>query len=344
MEVTGVQWHPSNKDIVLTSSLDGSLRIWDLTGALTFGNLINKHVLKIRAATGQNRLGATCCCYSPDGTKMIGGAADGSLHIWIERKTYTRADAVIRPAHAPDRVVTCVVVSPNGQLLATRGEDSTVKLWDLQSLLSSSSFSASSSSSSSSHRAPVPLKTYGDLPNSYPTANVAFRYVLTFKLVSSDDCCSSHCHLTYFRSKMRSPDGTLLCCGTIETHSKTETKGKLCFLETQSQSQSQSQSRGAGGGGSAASQDKPVMQISVTKGGVGAIVVRWQAVTNQIFCSTSSGSVTVLYDPRISKKGAILAAARAPRREKDPGDFVIMGEIYNPHALPMYRVSALQKD
>jgi WD repeat-containing protein 70 len=75
------------------------------------------------------------------------------------------------------------------------------------------------------------------------------------------------------------------------------------------------------------------MQLSVTNTGVGAIVVKWQAVTNQIFCTTSSGSVTVLYDPRISKKGAMLAAARAPRREKDPGDFVLVGEIYNPHAL-----------
>ena len=37
MEVTGVQWHPADKDSVLTSSLDGSLRIWNLLGEALFG-------------------------------------------------------------------------------------------------------------------------------------------------------------------------------------------------------------------------------------------------------------------------------------------------------------------
>ena len=48
MEVTGVAWHPADKNIVLTSSLDGSVRVWDLTGETTLGNLCSKHVLKIR--------------------------------------------------------------------------------------------------------------------------------------------------------------------------------------------------------------------------------------------------------------------------------------------------------
>ena len=68
MEVTGLQWHPTEKNTILTSSLDGSLRIWDLLGEAHFGNLINKNVLKLRAQTGQGRLAATACCYTPDGT------------------------------------------------------------------------------------------------------------------------------------------------------------------------------------------------------------------------------------------------------------------------------------
>ena len=67
MEVTGVAWHPIDKNTVLTSSLDGSLRVWDLLGESTFGNLCSKHVLKIRGVTGQNRVGATSCCYTPNG-------------------------------------------------------------------------------------------------------------------------------------------------------------------------------------------------------------------------------------------------------------------------------------
>lgn len=46
----------------------------------------------------------------------------------------------------------------------------------------------------------------------------------------------------------------------------------------------------------------------------------------------------VFFDPRISEKGAVITAGRAPKREKDPADYSSVGEIYNPHALPMYKV------
>lgn len=67
------------------------------------------------------------------------------------------------------------------------------------------------------------------------------------------------------------------------------------------------------------------------------ICVRWHATTNQIFCSTASGCTRVFYDPRYSKKGALLSAARAPKREKDPTDYAIVGEIITPHALPLFK-------
>lgn len=50
MEVTGVAWHPIDKNTVLTSSLDGSVRIWDLLGESTFGNLCSKHVRNISSS------------------------------------------------------------------------------------------------------------------------------------------------------------------------------------------------------------------------------------------------------------------------------------------------------
>ena len=53
----------------------------------------------------------------------------------------------------------------------------------------------------------------------------------------------------------------------------------------------------------------------------------------------STGVTTVLYDPSMSTKGAVLTAGRAPKREKDPEDYAVTGEIYNPNALRMYRVS-----
>ena len=61
---------------------------------------------------------------------------------------------------------------------------------------------------------------------------------------------------------------------------------------------------------------------------------------------TTAGTVKVLYDPRVSQKGALLTASKAPRRERDVADCVdhmAVGEIVNPHALPMYRVEPSDK-
>lgn len=67
MEITGIQWHPTDKNLILTSSMDGSMRVWDLLGEAHFGNLMCTHVLKLKASTGQGRLGVTACAYSPNG-------------------------------------------------------------------------------------------------------------------------------------------------------------------------------------------------------------------------------------------------------------------------------------
>ena len=67
MEVTGTQWHPTDRNVIATSSLDGTVRLWHLDGEALFGNLTSKYVLKIKSKASAARIGATCCCFSPDG-------------------------------------------------------------------------------------------------------------------------------------------------------------------------------------------------------------------------------------------------------------------------------------
>ncbi len=81
----------------------------------------------------------------------------------------------------------------------------------------------------------------------------------------------------------------------------------------------------------------PVLSLALAEHGHSLLCVRWQAKINQIFIGTSSGSVLVLFDPRFSVKGAVLTQGRAAKREKDPSDYCVVGEIYNPNALRMYR-------
>lgn len=42
--VTGGDWHPTKRNEMLTCSVDGTVRIWNLTGKMAFDNLINQKV------------------------------------------------------------------------------------------------------------------------------------------------------------------------------------------------------------------------------------------------------------------------------------------------------------
>lgn len=164
MEVTGVCWHPLLKDVVISSSLDGTVRIWDLLGEAAFGNLINKHVLKIRSmsasASGQTRIGATCCFVSSNGKYYVAGASDGSVHIWQERKIYSRADTVIKSAHGSVNIasnVTAVLMTQDCSTLISRGEDGMIKVWDIK-------------------KPQAAVRVFQGCNNMYPSANIALRY------------------------------------------------------------------------------------------------------------------------------------------------------------------------
>lgn len=293
MEVTGVAWHPIEKNTMLTSSLDGTMRIWDLFGEANFGCLMNKHVLKVKPVIGgtNQRLGVSSCCYSHNGTRMIGGACDGSIHIFNEKKVYNRCDMVIRPGHSPSSMVTSVLLLKDDNTLLSRGSDDTIKVWNLKSFK-------------------APVKVINNTCSIYPTANLDV-----------------------------SPDQSLLCCGLTTGHinndsSSSNIKSLLCFYDIK---------------GTAIT---PYLQISLTNKNssntstslVSPIHVKWQASINQIIVTMSDGSIKAFYDPRMSKKGALLTASKAPKRERDVVEDVINpDDIIAPHTLPMYKIESSMK-
>jgi len=89
--LTDGQWHPFRTEFFLTSSLDGTLRIWDMN-ARPVGmdqQLPSVHVLKTLDKRGvcvggsacrHGGLYPCCCTYSPvDAKKIVGGCSDGSV-------------------------------------------------------------------------------------------------------------------------------------------------------------------------------------------------------------------------------------------------------------------------
>lgn len=77
------------------------------------------------------------------------------------------------------------------------------------------------------------------------------------------------------------------------------------------------------------------------------VVVKWHAKLNQIFIGCSDGKTLVLYDPKRSSKGAVIAAKKSVKgvdvlsellRSRAPtGSAAISGEIVTPFSLPMFR-------
>jgi WD40 repeat protein len=161
--VTGAQWHPNGEagadtsEQVLTSSQDGTVRVWKLTGKTHFGKLVNHQVIKLQSIKpGKKKVPATCCAWNPSGSMIFGGDEEGSIHRYDVKARYTKANTQVA-AHAGE---ICTISfskarSDGGNSFATRGMDDTMKLWDVRQLRE-------------------PTKTLTNLPTYFPTANCAF--------------------------------------------------------------------------------------------------------------------------------------------------------------------------
>jgi WD40 repeat protein len=90
---------------------------------------------------------------------MLGGSSDGAIHIWtVKRGPYQTANIIIPNAHAQDTSVLAICPSPSDlNIYASRGADSTVKVWDITKYQNG------------------PLFLFSGLHTVYPTANITFR-------------------------------------------------------------------------------------------------------------------------------------------------------------------------
>ncbi|WOH01818.1 hypothetical protein DCAR_0521203 [Daucus carota subsp. sativus] len=142
------EWHPKERETILTSSEDGSLRIWDVNEFKT-----QKQVIKPRLSK-PGRTPVTTCAWNRDGKCIAGGIGDGSIQIWNLKPGWgSRPDIYVAAAHSDD--ITCLKFSSDGKTLLSRSFDCTLKVWDLRQM--------------KEH-----VRVIEDLPNNYPQCNVAF--------------------------------------------------------------------------------------------------------------------------------------------------------------------------
>jgi len=259
--VTGGQWHPQYRDIVMTYSEDGTIRIWDVNKV----DKRNNNVVKLKSAQGKMSP-VTSAVYSPNGSILAGAGKDGSLQIWDVKKLLAPKH-VVREAHEPDTDTSSVLFSQNNYTLVSRGGDHTVKIWDVRQFKS-------------------PIKTFENLPNEYPETDLAF-----------------------------SPDETLIVTGTSSrvkdggNEDDNGIGGYLVFIDRFN-----------------------LKVVRATKVADKSVVrVLWHPEINQIVAGCAE-QTHVLYDPNISKKGALLCFGRK-KRVLTPADGIEHLHIRLPNAI-----------
>ena len=158
--VTGVAWHPFERDVVVTSSIDGSARLWNIhSGKKQFQMLVCDKVFQPKSSQGK-RTTVLCIAYHPSGREFAVGTSCGSIQIWNPTRASARPERALYAAHGNHSMrVTSLTYNYDGSKIATRSADSnTTKVWNATKMSSSS----------------VALVTCNDTNTIYEQANVAF--------------------------------------------------------------------------------------------------------------------------------------------------------------------------
>ncbi|XP_077284006.1 gastrulation defective protein 1 homolog [Arctopsyche grandis] len=226
-------WHPNIREEFMTSSQDGTLRLWDVEKPKQ-----HKNIIKPRAQGGVKTT-PVACTYSRDGNTVACGCYDGSIQLWDHRKSFVNTSILVRDAHQKQSEISSLVYSYHGNHIATRGCDDTLKLWDLRVFKK-------------------PVHTVNDLFSRYDTTDcmfspddsmvvtgeslkknrkfgrVLFYDTTSFNLVSEIEVAESHIIKTLWHPKLNQifvgcGDGTVQC---YYDHKRSLRGAKLCVVKT----------------------------------------------------------------------------------------------------------------
>ncbi|PNS17542.1 hypothetical protein CAC42_8085 [Sphaceloma murrayae] len=155
-EVTSGAWHPTRKEICVTAGTDSTLRIWDINQPRHQKEVI---VFKSKTAgnAGRSRMTAVSWGSGSEGTVLVSAALDGTLVMYGGEGPYSRPAGEIRAAHTPGTWTSGLDISPDGRLVATRGGDDTIKVWDIRKF-----------------KTPINTTTHESTSSQYPTSNIRF--------------------------------------------------------------------------------------------------------------------------------------------------------------------------
>ncbi|KAL3781657.1 hypothetical protein ACHAWO_001597 [Cyclotella atomus] len=330
--VTGVAFHPLIKDVCFTCSRDGSIRQWDVSGRgkMVFQKwlMCQKVIGKCKNEKGQRTQITSNIGIHPSGRKLVVGTSCGSIQIWncFGAGLNTRPLGAVYSAHGDMKPVTHVTFSNDGNIIASRSDqDVTVKVWDANVIEKDSSTSRKQN------------RRGEDGPRHPPSLLLAV--------------CKGLDAINEIPNCAFSPCGKVLVAGTSINPRDTSANacGKLNFYKLPDEDKNKEKKQPK-------KKDitylDPIVTLDVAPK-ASVLGVAWHPKLNQIAFGTSNGVIQVLYDPIISKKGALQAASRTVRKSDGLSDLLraraptgsaafITSSSHNdsiitPNALPLFR-------
>jgi predicted NACHT family NTPase len=114
--VRAVEFHPQNKQILVSSGHDCSIKLWNIDSNKTT-EILKEHSNWVRTVK-----------FNPDGMSMASGGDDYTIKFWD-----LRTKSVVNELEGYTDRVKCLAFSGNNQILVCGHEDSRVSLWDSSS-------------------------------------------------------------------------------------------------------------------------------------------------------------------------------------------------------------------
>ncbi|CAF4860726.1 unnamed protein product [Pieris macdunnoughi] len=232
-------WHPHIREEFMTCSQDGTLRLW-----LTENPKQHKSVIKPRQQGGL-KTNPTACAFSRDGNTVACGCFDGSIQMWDHRKNFVNTSCVLRDAHQKQTEISSIAFSYLGSYLASRGNDDTLKLWDLRAFkkplnIFSNLFSRYEQTDCNFSPDDTMVFTGESLQRNQDVGQLLFYNTKTFETVTSIEVTKSHVIKAIWHPKLNQ---IFIGCGNgvVKCYydNKRSLRGaKLCIVKTHRKRQS----------------------------------------------------------------------------------------------------------